>query len=189
LLVAGKRGVGKTTAVLEAVRILHINYEAMRQTKVLPIVINANNFETDYLTENKDEFLNILKLKRSILQNLIIELFNTFNTYENIFPKSHGIFAKQRRDHSSGDMFSGSGTALLRKLSDLNDRARAKEVKEETKLQDLLRDRYQLSKRSSKKFLSSIRISAVIGSLSLGLITAITQPFGEMGIWNMILPY
>jgi hypothetical protein len=74
LLISGKRGVGKTStlfsAVGEAIKIL----EKDKEKVVLPILINAPNFEMGKSKENV-ELNSLLTLKHMILQTLVRRLY------------------------------------------------------------------------------------------------------------------
>lgn len=82
LLLSGRRGTGKTSAVLTALRIAS-NKKRQDGRKILPVLINAPSMEISNRTDAKNQTLQekviddaaLLEMKKQIFQNLIRRLF------------------------------------------------------------------------------------------------------------------
>ena len=128
-LLSGRRGVGKTSAIFS---IIYDVKEMLHDRKILAILVNAPSFEIyDQRTESDNkQGVDLVKFKRIVLQNLIRRLYT-----EAVEKQSDVKFLQQQHkvDFST-------------KISNLFRRAVAKEVKEETNLQELESEKAKIEK-------------------------------------------
>jgi Cdc6-like AAA superfamily ATPase len=189
LLVSGKRGVGKTSAVYSAIN------EAICQlknnnVKVLPVLVNAPSFDirkiilekdaksdqTDLLEfmpgqnykgnaiDSKSDQTDLLEFKHVVLQNIARRLYK---------------LAEQKEGEIEKEIYD--------RISDLFKRAVAKEVKQEIKDEETQQRRSLIEKEAVMNLGTTKKLLGIVVSfISAGIISL--HPVPSFGIGNTILP-
>lgn len=168
LLLSGKRGVGKTSAIFSAIQ------EAKRLLKkndgILNILVNAPNFEINKSYHEKTDQIDLLEFKRLVLQTLVRRLYQAavkrgiINIVDdelvarqqqinrNIF--SHllvRIKSKIRRNQNYDKLLEEKQNIdinidIKKRIHSLYRRAVAKEVRQVTNLKQLEQEKYRLER-------------------------------------------
>jgi hypothetical protein len=165
LLISGKRGVGKTStlfsAVGEAIKIL----EKDKEKVVLPILINAPNFEMGKSKENV-ELNSLLTLKHMILQTLVRRLYQvavkkdiitiiddelvpTKRTRSKMLARLTKIKNNDKNNGNSALLAEDKNNIIRKKIHSLYRRAVAKEVREETNLKQIEQEKYYFEREKN----------------------------------------
>lgn len=203
LLLSGKRGVGKTSAIFSAIQ------EAKRLLKkndgILNILVNAPNFEINKSYHEKTDQIDLLEFKRLVLQTLVRRLYQAavkrgiINIVDdelvarqqqinrNIF--SHllvRIKSKIRRNQNYDKLLEEKQNIDIKKrIHSLYRRAVAKEVRQVTNLKQLEQEKYRLEREKNFQVKLEL-VGTTIVSFLLAILTAF-YPLTQIEVFNRIL--
>jgi hypothetical protein len=208
LLVSGRRGVGKTSTIVAAIlasqEILKKEIASKKKNDdiklLLPILINAPNFEIRKLEKSKNNGeakdgepkydVDLSDFKRLVLQNLVRGLYNAAVRYGIVEKIDIGELAARNKDGKSKTINSfmknvgntsnpnthNSDVKLKNKISSLFRRAVAREVRTESNLKETDLERYLLEKQATYEMNLSDLVKTTAISVSSALIAAFSLP-------------
>jgi hypothetical protein len=202
-LLSGRRGVGKTTQVVYAIRHAADKLVMDEGIEVLPVRVDASNFEIFYRNseEGKNAEPDLSKIKYSILQNLSLELAQ--NIHDNLLKENEKLrknrdlrllFNKMfnkfeittpTKNIKDRDMSNQDLSDLLTRTTDLLNKAKAKRINSETQFQSLLQDRLSISKeftinlQTASKF-SFASIPFIGAGIALALNPLLSNPLSSI---------
>jgi len=193
LLVSGKRGVGKTSAICSAIISAYnvLKGQSGAEIELFPVLVNAPNFETrtSMLNENdKPEPIDFLKFKRIIMQNLVRGLYQTAEKHGIVEKKSQkkAELTFEKDDLRINNLGDASKITLKNDISNLFMKAVAVKATEEASDVKSALQKYRLEKEFTTQMSWKLVATAAITSVSLGLVAAFSLP--STAIWGKVLP-